>query len=411
MSLLRCRFCFSELRHTFVDLGMTPLANSFVKIEDADRSEVFFPLHVRVCAECFLVQLPEIESPENIFSDYLYFSSYSNSWLEHAERYTDMATERFGLNPSSHIVEVAGNDGYLLQYFKQMGFQVLNVEPAANVAKAAVEKGIPSVVKFFGVSTARELAEDGGRADLIVANNVLAHVPNVNDFVKGFSVLLKPDGVATLEFPHLLNLIENNQFDTIYHEHFSYLSLTTVIRIFKANGLEVFDVEQLPTHGGSLRVFTQSRETDIHPRSARVCQMLELEEQKGLTDISALTSFGEKVKRTKRDLVEKLIELKNAGKRIVGYGAAAKGNTLLNYCGVASDFIDFVSDANPNKQNHLLPGTRIPTQAPDKIRESRPDYLLILPWNISDEIIEKNAFIREWGGKFILPIPEVRVVE
>lgn len=410
MSFYNCRFCGNELKHTFVDLGATPLANSYLKPEDLDRAEPFYSLHVRVCEKCFLVQLPELERAENIFSDYLYFSSYSETWLEHARNYCAKMTERFGLDENSKVVEIASNDGYLLQYFKEKKIGVLGVEPAANVAETAVSKGIPTIVKFFGAATARELAENGEQADLIAANNVLAHVPDINDFVEGFNILLKPDGAATFEFPHLLNLIEKNQFDTIYHEHFSYLSLTTVEKIFNAHGLSVFDVEQLPTHGGSLRVFAQKTATGKHETSAAVAKIANLEAERGLTDIECLTGYDEQVKKTKRDLLAKLIELKEQGKTVAAYGAAAKGNTLLNYCGVKTDFIEYVSDANPNKQNHFLPGTRIPIVAPERIRETKPDYVLILPWNIADEVVAQNGIIRQWGGKFIVPIPNVVIL-
>jgi SAM-dependent methyltransferase len=410
MNFYQCRFCRSQLKHTFVDLGATPLANSYLKPEDLERAESFYSLHVRVCEKCFLVQLPELERAENIFSDYLYFSSYSETWLKHARNYCAEMIGRFGLKENSQVVEIASNDGYLLQYFKEKRIGVLGVEPAANVAEAAVAKGVPTVVRFFGADTARHLVAEGKSADLTAANNVLAHVPDINDFVEGFSILLKPDGAATFEFPHLLNLIEKNQFDTIYHEHFSYLSLTTVEKIFNAHGLSVFDVEQLPTHGGSLRIFAQKTKTGKRGTSETVENIKNLEIEKGLSDIGRLTDYDEQVKKTKRNLLKKLIEIKEQGKTIVAYGAAAKGNTLLNYCGVKTDFIEYVCDANPNKQNHFLPGTRIPIAAPEKIRETRPDYVLILPWNISDEVVNQNEFIREWNGKFIVPIPGVKII-
>lgn len=406
----KCRYCGADLKHTFADLGATPLANSYLKPEKLDEAEPFFSLHVRVCAECFLVQLPALETPENIFSDYLYFSSFSDTWLAHAKDYCEKMSERFGLNEDSLVIEVASNDGYLLQYFKEANINVLGIEPARNVAEYAVKKGVPTIVKFFGEETARTVATEKGFADLTAANNVLAHVPDINDFVEGFAQILKPEGVSTFEFPHLLNLIEKNQFDTIYHEHFSYLSLTTVEKIFATHGLTVFDVEQLSTHGGSLRVFAQKTKTGIHEISETVEKIKKLEAENGLTDIEVLSNYGEKVKETKRGLLEKLIELKRAGKQIAAYGAAAKGNTLLNFCGIKTDFIEYVCDANPNKQNHFLPGTRIPIVAPEKIAETKPDCVLILPWNIADEVIEKNSFIREWGGKFILPIPNVTIV-
>ncbi len=405
-----CRFCKCELKYTFVDLGATPLANSFLRREDMEKAEPFFPLHVRVCEKCFLVQLPAFEKPENIFSNYLYFSSYSQTWLDHAKNYAAQMVERFHLNGKSNVVEIASNDGYLLQYFKEKGVRVLGIEPAKNVAQHAIEKGIETQVAFFGEATAKQLLAENQSADLIAANNVLAHVPDINDFVKGFAVLLKSDGVATFEFPHLQNLIEDNQFDTIYHEHFSYLSLTTAEELFAAHGLKVFDVEKLPTHGGSLRVFAQHSNSGKHEVSNHVKTIKGEEARAGLTNIQRLTGYGDRVKRTKRDLLSKLIELKNAGKQIVGYGAAAKGNTLLNYCGIKTDFLDYVCDANPNKQNHFLPGTRIPVVAPERILETKPDYILILPWNIKEEVMSKNKFIREWNGKFIIPIPSVTIV-
>jgi SAM-dependent methyltransferase len=410
MSHYKCRFCANELKYTFVDLGATPLANSYIKEENLDEAEPFFSLHVRVCEKCFLVQLPELEKPENIFSDYLYFSSYSQSWLDHAKSYCEQMTEKFGLNENSLVVEIASNDGYLLQYFKEKNINVLGVEPAGNVAEVAARKGISTIVRFFGAETANELAASGKSADLMTANNVLAHVPNINDFVRGFSILLKPEGVATVEFPHLLNLIEKNQFDTIYHEHFSYLSLTTVEKIFAAHGLTVFDVEQLPTHGGSLRVYAQHTNTGKQTVSENVANLKNGEEEFGLSDIKKLVTYDEQVKKTKRALLETLIKLKNEGKQIVAYGAAAKGNTLMNYCGIKTDFIDYVCDLNPNKQNNFLPGTRIRIVSPERVAETKPDYVLILPWNLADELIKQNEFIRRWNGKFILPIPTVKIV-
>lgn len=410
MNSYHCRFCGTELKHTFVDLGATPLANSYLTPEDLDKAEPFFSLHVRVCENCFLVQLPALETPENIFSEYLYFSSYSDTWLAHAKDFCRQVTDKFGLGEDSLVVEVASNDGYLLQYFQESKIKVLGIEPARNVAEAAEKKGVPTVTRFFGNETARDIAAEVGLADLTVANNVLAHVPDINDFVAGFAALLDPKGVATFEFPHLLNLVEKNQFDTIYHEHFSYLSLTTVERIFAKHGLTIFEVERLSTHGGSLRVFVQKRETGPHPVDGSVKEILELETEKGLTDIQALSKYGEKVRETKRRLLAKLIDIKRAGKTVAAYGAAAKGNTLLNYCGIKTDFIEYVCDANPNKQGHFLPGTRIPIVSPEKIAETKPDYVMILPWNIAEEVMEKNMFIREWDGKFIIPIPEVTVV-
>lgn len=405
-----CRFCGTELKHTFVDLGATPLANSYLKAEDLDKAESIFSLHVRVCESCFLVQLPALETPENIFSEYAYFSSYSRTWLEHAKNYCEKMTQRFGLGEKSFVVELASNDGYLLQFFKEKGIGVLGVEPARNVAGVAIEKGIETEVAFFGKATAANLKERGFSADLMAANNVLAHVPDINEFVEGISVLLKADGVVTVEFPHLLNLIDQNQFDTIYHEHFSYLSLTTAEKVFNKYELSVFDVERIPTHGGSLRVYAQKTQTAAHPVSKTVDQLKREEKDFGLCDIENLTQYSEKVARVKRDLLTKLIEIKTDGKSIAAYGAAAKGNTLLSYCGIRTDFIDYVCDLNPNKQNRFLPGTRIPIVPPETIKETRPDYILILPWNIADELIQQLDFIREWDGKFILPIPDVRTV-
>jgi SAM-dependent methyltransferase len=404
-----CRFCDTTLTHSFCDLGMSPLSNSFVSAERLNAMEPFYPLHAFVCEACFLVQLDEFESPEEIFSDYVYFSSYSDSWLEHSRQYAEAMTQRLGLDATSQVVEIASNDGYLLQYFAKSGIPVLGVEPAANVATVATEKGIPTLVKFFGVETATELRESGRQADLLLGNNVLAHVPDINDFVAGMTILLKPGGVITMEFPHLLKLIEFNQFDTIYHEHFSYLSLHAVERIFKAHGLQVFDVDELPTHGGSLRIY--ARHDRAEPVETNVEVLRQTEQDAGIDLLSTYAAFGKRVEATKRTLLEFLIKAKAEGKRIAGYGAPAKGNTLLNYCGVRRDFVDFTVDRNPAKQNHYLPGTHIPVFAPEKIDELKPDYVLILPWNIRAEIIGKMGHIRDWGGKFVVPIPTVEVLE
>lgn len=404
-----CRFCQAPLTQSMADVGSTPLSNSYLRAEDLERMEPNYPLHARVCGKCFLVQLESFESPQHIFSDYAYFSSYSDSWLKHAKAYAEMAAKRFGLGAGSRVVEVASNDGYLLRWFRDMGVPVLGVEPAANVAKVAEENGIPSRVLFFGRETARTLVGEGLGADLTAANNVLAHVPDINDFVAGFAILLKPEGVSTFEFPHLLQLMRHRQFDTIYHEHFSYLSLTTVRTIFAAHGLRVFDVEELPTHGGSLRVFA-CREGASHAETPAVAAMIAREKDFGLTDLNRYATFQEEVKKVKRDLLTFLIEAKRAGKKVAGYGAPAKGNTLLNYCGVGPDMIDFTVDRSPHKQNTWLPGTRIPVHAPERIREEKPDYLLILPWNLREEVMEQMAHIREWGGKFVVPIPETKVL-
>jgi len=405
-----CRFCAAPLEHTFCDLGMSPLSNAFLSQADLQRMEPFYPLHAYVCGRCFLVQLQEFQSPEAIFSDYAYFSSFSDSWLRHAKAYTEAMIPRIHLGPASKVVEIASNDGYLLQYFKARGIPVLGVEPAANVAREAEAKGIPTVVKFFGAETARELAAAGHSADLLLGNNVLAHVPALNDFVEGLRILLKPRGVITMEFPHLLRLMQENQFDTIYHEHFSYLSLITVDKVFSSHGLALFDVEELPTHGGSLRIYARHAGEAGFPVSERVPALLRREQESGLGRIETYGGFAEQVMETKRTLLEFLIQAKRQGKRIAGYGAAAKGNTLLNYCGIRGDFLDYVADRSPHKQGRFLPGTHIPVCAPEKIRENRPDYLLILPWNLKAEIMEQMAEIRRWGGRFVVPIPRVDVL-
>jgi 2-polyprenyl-3-methyl-5-hydroxy-6-metoxy-1,4-benzoquinol methylase len=407
----KCRFSGRPLKHTFVDLGMSPLANSYIKPEQLNAAEKSYPLRAWVAEDSFLVQLEEFESPDHIFSDYAYFSSFSESWLRHAKTYTDLMVQRFGFNKTHQVIEIASNDGYLLQYFKEKGVPVLGIEPAANVAKVAEkERGIPSVVRFFGVATAKQLAADGQRADLLLGNNVLAHVPNINDFVAGMKIVLKPTGIITMEFPHLLRLIQENQFDTIYHEHFSYLSFLTVEKIFAHHRLTLFDVEELPTHGGSLRIYGRHTEATTPTVSERVTKLKEKEIAFGLTRMETYEAFGEKVKETKRKLLRFLIDAKAAGKSIVGYGAAAKGNTLLNYCGIRTDFIDYVVDRSPHKQGLALPGTHIPIQLPEKIFETKPDYLLILPWNLKDEISKQMAGIRAWGGQFVVPIPEVQVL-
>ncbi len=405
---MTCRFCGAKLEHVFADLGMSPLSNSYLRPEQLEQMEPFFPLTVRVCADCFLVQLPAVETPEKIFSDYAYFSSYSETWLEHARRYCEAMTARLNLNERSQVVEIASNDGYLLQYFAKANIPVLGVEPAANVAEVARAKGIDTVVRFFGVDTARELAAQGRSADLLLGNNVLAHVPDINDFVGGLKILLKRGGVVTMEFPHLVQLMRGNQFDTIYHEHFSYLSLLTVRRIFAAHGLTIFDVDELPTHGGSLRIY--AGHADERTANERVIALESTEREFGLADVATYARFAEQVRETKRALLAFLIRAKEEGKRVVAYGAPAKGNTLLNYCGVRTDFIEFTVDRSPHKQGLFLPGTHIPIHAPDRIRETRPDYVLILPWNLRDEIMEQMIDVRVWGGKFVVPIPSVEVL-
>lgn len=404
-----CRSCGNPLKHTFVELGVSPLANSYLTEKQLQQMEPFYPLHAYVCDACYLVQLNEFESPEQIFGDYAYFSSYSESWLNHAKEYTNLMVKRFGLNSNSHVVEIASNDGYLLQYFKEKGIPVLGIEPAKNVAKVAQEAGIPTITKFFGVQTASELSTEGKLADLMLGNNVLAHVPDLNNFVKGFKVLLKPQGVITMEFPHLMRLIEENQFDTIYHEHFSYFSLITVIKVFAKHGLTIFDVQELPTHGGSLRIYACHAEDISKPVSERISDLLNREIDAGFTDLELYQSFGKRVKETKRNILDFMIKIKREGKSIVGYGAPAKGNTLLNYCGIRTDFIDYTVDRSPHKQGHFLPGTRIPIYQPDKIKKTKPDYLIILPWNLKDEIMEQMAHIRDWGGQFVTLIPDVKI--
>jgi SAM-dependent methyltransferase len=404
-----CRFCGSVVRHTFVDLGMSPLCESFLGREQIDQAEAFYPLHAYVCGECFLVQVKEYVAPEGIFTEYAYFSSYSDSWLRHARSYVDMITERLGLDAWSHVVELGSNDGYLLQNFVAKGIPALGVEPAANVAAAAREKGVPTVVVLFGEAAARNLAAGGKQADLIVGNNVLAQVPDLNDFVKGMKVLLKPGGVVTMEFPHLLRLMEENQFDTIYHEHFSYFSLLTAVRIFRAHGLRLFDVEELGTHGGSLRIYVGHADDPGKPVTERVQKLAAREEAGGLQDLARYAQFTEQVHETKRRLVEFLIGVKRQGKSVAGYGAPGKGNTLLNYCGIRTDFLDYTVDRNPYKHGKFLPGTHIPIYPPGRISETRPDYVLILPWNLREEIMEQLAEIRSWGGQFVVPIPDVKV--
>jgi SAM-dependent methyltransferase len=406
---LRCRCCEAPLRHLVVDLGMSPLANRFLSAEQCQEMEPFYPLRVWMCAACGLVQLEEFETPDRIFTDYAYFSSYSDSWVRHARDYAEMAIARFGLGPESRVVEIASNDGYLLQHFVARSIPVLGIEPAANVADAARARGIPTVVEFFGTASARRLAAAGIAADLVVANNVLAHTPTLRDFVAGFRHVLKPGGTITLEFPHLERLLAENQFDTIYHEHFSYFSLTTVDRLFRDHGLAVVDVEELPTHGGSLRVYAQVAEA-APPRSARVDALLAREAAGGLTRPERLAAFGEQVQATKRDLLEFLIAARRAGRRVAGYGAPGKSTTLLNYCGIRTDFLEYTVDRSPVKQGRFLPGTHIPIHPPEHLARTQPDYVLILPWNLRDEIVESVGWIRDWGGQFVVPIPEVKVV-
>jgi SAM-dependent methyltransferase len=404
-----CRYCGAPLSVSFADLGMTPLSNAYLKAGELHRKEAFYPLHAWVCGKCFLVQLEEFESPARIFgSDYAYFSSYSDLWLEHASEYVAMMVERFGYGRSSFVMELASNDGYLLQFFKQRGVPVLGVEPAANVAAAAEKKGVPTLVKFFGTGTARELAAAGKRPDLLIGNNVLAHVPDLNDFVEAMRIVLAPKGVITMEFPHLLRLMAENQFDTIYHEHFSYFSFFVVENVFASHGLTIFDVQEIPTHGGSLRIFARHRENTAPAVSQRVDELRQRERGAGLDSVAAYSAFADQVKATKRRLLRFLIDAKDAGKQVVGYGAPAKGNTLLNYCGIRSDLLEYTVDRSPHKQGRFLPGTHIPIYAPEKLRETKPDYVLILPWNIKDEIRMQLSDLR---SKLVVPIPKVAVLD
>jgi 2-polyprenyl-3-methyl-5-hydroxy-6-metoxy-1,4-benzoquinol methylase len=404
-----CRFCKSPLTHVFADLGVSPLANSYLKPEQLQQMEPHYPLRVHVCSTCYLVQLPEVQSPEEIFSEYAYFSSYSDSWLRHAKDYTSLMIDCFGFDSGSQVIEIASNDGYLLQYFKERSIPVLGVEPARNVARVAEEAGIPTIVKFFGTKTAQELTDRRMYADLLLGNNVLAHVPDINDFVAGMKIILKPKGIITMEFPHLLRLMKENQFDTIYHEHYSYLSLLSVEKIFITHGLTLFDVEELSTHGGSLRIFACHTGDSSRAVGQRILDMRKKEASAGLTSLKTYHAFNERVKETKRTILSFLIDARKNGKTIAAYGAPAKGNTLLNYCGIRSDFMDFTVDRSPHKQAHYLPGTHIPIFHPDKIKETKPDYLIILPWNLREEIMGQMSFIREWRGKFVVFIPEVKV--
>jgi 2-polyprenyl-3-methyl-5-hydroxy-6-metoxy-1,4-benzoquinol methylase len=406
-----CRFCDSKLQHIFIDLGMSPLANAFLKQEDLGKEELYHPLRVYVCGECFLVQLEEWESPENIFGDYAYFSSYSDSWLSHAKAYVAEMISRFEIGRDSTVVEVASNDGYLLQYFVERGIPVQGIEPARNVAEVARAKGIPTRVEFFGESSARALRDEGIGADLVIGNNVLAHVPDLNDFVKGLQILLDDQGVITIEFPHLMRLFAECQIDTIYHEHFSYFSFMTAEKVFAAHGLTIFDVEELPTHGGSLRIFAQHSGRGRHPVSERVEKLRKQEIDTGFTDVGRYLAFEERALRTKRKLLDFLHSAKRAGKRVVAYGAPAKGNTLLNYCGVSSELVEYTVDRNRHKQGRFLPGTHIPIFEPERIRATKPDYILILPWNLKREIIHQLSYVRAWGARFVVPIPEPQIID
>jgi hypothetical protein len=405
-----CRLCGSRLRHTLVDLGMSPPCESFLRADQLDQMELYYPLNVLVCDTCYLAQLKEYMSPQTIFSEYAYFSSFSTSWVAHSKAYCEAITKRLGLGRDSLAVELASNDGYLLQHFLPLGVPVLGVEPAANVARAAIEKGVPTRVDFFGVRLARQMVGEGLRADLVIGNNVLAQVPDLNDFVAGMKILLKPEGVVTLEFPHIERLMAENQFDTIYHEHFSYFSLLTVDLMATRHGLKVIDVEELPTHGGSLRVYL-ANEDSRRVAEGRVADVLDREKRHGLAEMATYASFGEKARRAKRDLLGFLVAAKSEGKKICGYGAPGKGNTLLNYCAIGPDFLDFTVDRNPYKHGRFTPGMHIPIKPIDAIDHAKPDYILILPWNLKDEITQQMRHVAAWGAKFVVPIPFVAVID
>ena len=409
VTIKSCRFCGAELRETFVDLGLSPLCESYPGPSELRRGEMYYPLHAYVCAHCLLVQLEQYESAENIFSDYAYFSSYSDSWLRHSETYCNKMIDRLGLNSQSFVVEVASNDGYLLQYFVRRQIPVLGIEPAANVAKVGVEKGVPTLVQFFGTELAQELAAEDRRADLVLGNNVLAQVPDLNDFVEGLKVMLKPRGVLTLEFPHLLRLIEHNEFDTIYHEHFSYFSLLTTDRILQAHGLRLFDVEELASHGGSLRIYACRAEDHSRVPGPNVNKVLADERSAGLDSCQGYKGFSLQVKHTKLALLDLLTKAARDGKSVAGYGAPGKSATLLHYCGIGKDLIQYTVDRSPYKQGRFLPGTRIPIHPPGKLEETKPDYVVILPWNLKGEIMKQLEYIRAWGGRFIIPIPTATI--
>jgi len=408
---MNCRFCKNELSNTFIDLVNSPASNSFLSKEELNEPEAFYPLKVYTCSNCFLVQVDEYKKSDAIFdSNYVYFSSYSKSWLAHAKKYTELMIERFSFDESSRVIEIASNDGYLLQYFKEKNVPVLGVEPTANTAQVSIEKGIENVIDFFGVRLATKLAAEDKKADLLLGNNVLAHVPDIVDFVGGMKIILKETGVITMEFPHLMQLVDNNQFDTIYHEHFSYLSFYTVQQIFASQGLEMFDVDEIPTHGGSLRIYAKHKEDDSKNISPNVEALLKKERDKGLTSMAYYEGFQKKALKVKLDLLDFLVQQKRHGKTVAGYGAAAKGNTLMNYCGIKYDLVDFVVDANPHKQNKFLPASHIPVTDEAYLKNAKPDFVLILPWNLKEEIVGQLGYIKEWGGQFVIPIPELQVL-
>lgn len=407
-----CNFCKAPLKHTMIDLGMQPLCEERVYPDELNMMEPHFPLKAYVCEKCFLVQVPESVTPDEIYKDYGYFSSFSDFWLDHAKKYVESVVLRFGIDQNNFVAEIASNDGYLLQFFVEKEIPVLGIDPSREVAEYAIrEKGVRTEIMFFGTKTSDYLANKYGKADLIIGNNVLAHVPDINDFVRGIKLFLKRDGVITMEFPHLQKLVEGNQFDTIYHEHFSYFSFSVVRRIFEKHGMELFDVDELPTHGGSLRIYGRHIEDISKPVSAKVWALLKREKDLGIESLDYYHSFNEKVKETKRKILEFLIQAKREGKQIVGYGAPGKGNTLLNYCAIRTDFLDYTVDRNPYKHGFYLPGSHIPIFAPDKLKDTKPDYVFILPWNLKNEIIESHKYIYNWGGKFVIPIPELHIIE
>lgn len=408
---MNCRFCNNTLTNTFIDLVNSPASNSFLTLEQLNEPETFFPLRVFTCDKCFLVQIDEYKQSEAIFNgDYVYFSSFSTSWLTHVKSYVELMTNRFGLNKDSQVIEIASNDGYLLQYFVDKNIPVLGIEPTENTAKVAIEKGVNTITRFFGTELANELSKNGTKADLFLGNNVLAHVPDIVDVVKGIKIILKPQGVVTIEFPHLMQLVDNNQFDTIYHEHFSYLSFFSVKQIFEAQGLEMFDVEEIPTHGGSLRIYAKHKEDNSKIVSENVSQLINKEIAKGINTLTYYEDFGQKVSKVKLDFLDFLIQQKRNNKKVAGYGAAAKGNTLLNFCGVKNDMIDFVVDRNPAKQNMFLPASHIPVYAEAALKVNKPDYIIIFPWNLKVEVIEQLSYAREWGAKFVIPIPYLEII-
>jgi 2-polyprenyl-3-methyl-5-hydroxy-6-metoxy-1,4-benzoquinol methylase len=408
---MNCRFCQAPLTHVFIDLGNSPPSNSFLKTEELNEPEVFYPLKVYTCDKCFLVQVDEFKKSEAIFNnEYVYFSSYSSSWLEHSRKYVEMMLQRFPFNSSSLVIEIASNDGYLLQYFKEKLIPVLGIEPTANTAEEAVRRGVDTLVEFFGSELALQLQRKGYLADLVLGNNVLAHVPDIVDFVTGMKIILKPTGIITMEFPHLMQLVDNRQFDTIYHEHFSYLSLTTVKKIFEAQGLAIFDVEELPTHGGSLRIYARHHTDTTRPVTPAVTALLEKEESKGMNSLPYYNNLQQHALKIKVDLSAFLFELKKRNKKVAAYGAAAKGNTLLNYCGIKADLLPYVVDANPHKQNKWLPGSHIPVVNESFLKADKPNFVVILPWNIKEEIMQQLSYIREWDGQFIIPIPELQLI-